>query len=65
MVAFSVTRGGQYLIVAELPLETSHVERMIFRCYASQPQVTVTAHRMTRRPQKAICLCILSHTMST
>lgn len=31
MVAFSVTRGGEYLITAELPQETSHVERMIFR----------------------------------
>lgn len=49
MVAFSVNRGGEYLIVAELPQETSHVERMIFRCYASQPYVMVAAHRMTRR----------------
>jgi len=49
MVCFSVTRGGEYLIVAELPQETSHVERMIFRCYASQPYVMVAAHRMTRR----------------
>mmetsp|Transcript_96066 Transcript_96066/g.228768 ORF Transcript_96066/g.228768 Transcript_96066/m.228768 type:complete len:768 (+) Transcript_96066:95-2398(+) len=49
MVAFSVTRGGDFLIVAELPDGTSHVERMIFRCYASQPYVTVAAHRMTRR----------------
>lgn len=49
MVAFSVTRGGEYLITAELPQETSHVERMIFRCYASQPYVQVAAHRMTRK----------------
>mmetsp|Transcript_2749 Transcript_2749/g.6486 ORF Transcript_2749/g.6486 Transcript_2749/m.6486 type:complete len:787 (+) Transcript_2749:118-2478(+) len=49
MVAFTVTRGGEYLIVAELPSGTSRVERMIFRCYASQPHVMVAAHKMSRK----------------
>jgi len=49
MVAFSVTRGGEYLIVAELPDGTSHVERMIFRCYASHPYVMVAARKMSRK----------------
>ncbi|CAE7247415.1 ALG10B [Symbiodinium natans] len=49
MLAFTVSRGGEYLIVAELPSGTSHVERMIFRCYASQPYIMVAAHKMSRK----------------
>ena len=34
MVAFTVTRGGEYLIVAELPTGTSHVERTFLKACA-------------------------------
>ena len=34
MVAFTVTRGGEYLIVAELPSGTSRVERTVLRTRA-------------------------------
>jgi len=49
MVAFSVRRGGEFLITAELPDGKRHINRMIFRCYASRPNVMVAAHKMSRR----------------
>jgi len=48
MVAFQVTRGGEFKIVAEFPDGKSKVGRMIFRCYASRPNVMVTANTMFR-----------------
>lgn len=43
MVAFTVTRGGEFKIVAELPTLDTQLDRMIFRCYTSRPNVVVTA----------------------
>jgi len=43
MVAFTVLRGGEFKLVAEFPNHMVKVNRMIFRCYTSQPNVTVTA----------------------
>lgn len=49
MVAFSANRGSEFLVTAELPDGTSHVNRMIFRCYANRPSVMVSASTMSRK----------------
>jgi len=43
MVAFTVNRGCEFKVVAELPTSRAKVDRMIFRCYSSRPNVIVTA----------------------
>jgi len=56
MVAFCVRQGGNYRIVAEFPDGKSTVERMIFRCYATDPRVgaaasaSTAAHRLVKKP---------------
>eukprot|EP00443_Scrippsiella_acuminata_P020971 CAMPEP_0115188710 /NCGR_PEP_ID=MMETSP0270-20121206/11149_1 /TAXON_ID=71861 /ORGANISM="Scrippsiella trochoidea, Strain CCMP3099" /LENGTH=731 /DNA_ID=CAMNT_0002601897 /DNA_START=67 /DNA_END=2259 /DNA_ORIENTATION=- len=44
MVAFKVLRGGEYRLVVEFARhEMGGVNRMIFRCYSSRPNVNVSA----------------------
>lgn len=42
VVAFKVTEGGEFKLVAELP-HGAKVPRMVFRCYSTKPNVQVTA----------------------
>jgi len=49
MVAFSVNRGGEFKITAELPDGKTHVNKMVFRCYATRPHVMVSASAMSRK----------------
>lgn len=43
MVAFTAMRGGEFRLVAEFASPVIMVNRMIFRCYASKPNVSVSA----------------------
>jgi len=43
MVAFTVTAGCEFKLVCEVPTVDTQVDRMIFRCYSSRPNVTVSA----------------------
>lgn len=43
MVSFKSSKGGSYKIIAEFPRQVCRCERLIFRCYASQPFVRVSA----------------------
>mmetsp|Transcript_29254 Transcript_29254/g.57285 ORF Transcript_29254/g.57285 Transcript_29254/m.57285 type:complete len:236 (+) Transcript_29254:2-709(+) len=43
MVAFKSSKGGVYKIIAEFPKSGARCDRLIFRCYASWPSVTVGA----------------------
>mmetsp|Transcript_67445 Transcript_67445/g.140935 ORF Transcript_67445/g.140935 Transcript_67445/m.140935 type:complete len:687 (-) Transcript_67445:27-2087(-) len=49
MVVFNVVQGGEFKLVVEFPDLASKVNRMIFRCYASKPNVHVTAAAATFR----------------
>lgn len=49
MVAFTAMRGGSFRLVAEFPDAQTAVDRMVFRCYASRPNVTVTAAAATMK----------------
>uniref|UniRef100_A0A7S0FYE2 Calpain catalytic domain-containing protein n=1 Tax=Pyrodinium bahamense TaxID=73915 RepID=A0A7S0FYE2_9DINO len=43
VVAFSVIEGCEFKILAEVPTLDTKVDRLIFRCYSSRPNVTVSA----------------------
>lgn len=43
MVAFRMRKGCTVALVCEFPDEKSSTDRMIFRCYATHPEVVVTA----------------------
>jgi len=49
MVAFSVNRGGEFKITAELADGKTHINKMVFRCYSSRPNVMVSASAMNRK----------------
>jgi len=49
MVAFTVMKGGEFRLVAELADANAVLNRMIFRCYASKQNVTVTAGAASNR----------------
>lgn len=47
VVSFVVKQGGTFKLAASFPDAKSRAERMIFRCYATSPMVTVTAAKAT------------------
>jgi hypothetical protein len=49
MVAFTVVRGGEFKILAEMYGRHTTVNRMVFRCYTSRPGVIVSAATSTIR----------------
>jgi len=47
MAGFTATRGGDFKVVVELADSSVKIDRMIFRCYASKPNVRVFAATAT------------------
>lgn len=49
MVSFKVSKGGTFLVSVEFAEHDQEVERLIFRCYSSQSNVTVVGNPATKR----------------